>query len=239
MSRAEARALRVPAAPRLGRALREAATDFYFNSWRLVPANAVWGVGLVLVIVLGWTRPPLLLVMAPLLAFPTVGIFRLAVLIVRGESVAFSDALAAWRAYFGPTLLAGVAFTGLSIVFLANLTLGATSRSPLGWALATFAAWGLVTLWTGALVFWPLLVDPRRPELSLRQRLRLTSLMVFAFPIRLALLAFAVAVVLVISTFLFAALLTISIAYCALLASRYVLPAADRFEGRATVPVPD
>jgi uncharacterized membrane protein YesL len=229
----------VPAAPRLGRAVRDAATDFYFNSWRLVPANAVWGVGLLLVILLGWSRPALLLLLVPLLAFPTVGIFRLAVLIARGESVAFSDSLAAWRAYFGPTLLAGVACTALSIVFLANLTLGVTSRSPLGWALATFAAWGLVTLWTAALVFWPLLVDPRREGLSLRQRLRLTSLMVFAFPIRLALLALAVAVVLVISTFLFAALLTISVAFCALIACHYVLPAADRFEGRATVPVPD
>jgi uncharacterized membrane protein YesL len=229
----------VPAAPHLGRAVRDAATDFYFNSWRLVPANAVWGVGLLLIIVLGWSRPALLLVMVPLLAFPTVGIFRLAGLIVRGESVAFSDSLAAWRAYVGPSLLAGLACTGLSIVFLANLTLGVTSDSPLGWGLATFAAWGFVTLWTGALVFWPLLVDPRRPELSLRQRLRLTALMVFAFPMRLALLALASAVVLVISTFLFAALLTVSVAFCALVACHYVLPAADRFEGRATVPVPD
>lgn len=229
----------MPAAPRLGRTVREAATDFYFNSWRLVPANAVWGLGLVLLILLGWTRPPLLLVMTALLAFPTVGIFRLAALIVRGESVAFSDSLAAWRAYLGPTLLAGLVFTGASIVFLANVTLGVTARSPFGWALATFAGWGLVTLWTAALVFWPLLVDPRRPDLSLRQRLRLTSLMVFAFPVRLALLALVVALVLVISTFLFAALLTISVAFCALVACHYVLPAADRFEGRATVPAPD
>jgi hypothetical protein len=229
----------VPAAPRLGAAVRSAATDFYFNSWRLVPANAIWGAGLVLLILLGAARPALVLLLAPLLAFPTVGIFRMAALIARGESVAFSDSLAAWRAYFGPTLLAGLAFAGLSLVFLGNVVLGITSRSPFGWALATFAAWGFVTLWTAALVFWPLLVDPRRPELSLRERLRLTALMVFAFPIRLTLLALAVAVVLAISTLLFAALLTISVAYCALVACHYILPAADRFEGRATVPVPD
>lgn len=204
-----------------------------------MPANIIWGAGLLAAILVAWVWPPLVLLLVPLLAFPTLGLFRLGALIARGESVAFRDSLAAWRIYFRPTLLAGLAFTALSIVFLVNVVTGITSRSPFGWALATLATWGFVTTWTAALVFWPLLVDPRRPELSLRQRVRLTLLMVLAFPLRLALLALVVGIVLAISTVLFAALLTISVAYCALVACHYVLPAADRFEGRATVPVPD
>jgi hypothetical protein len=40
--------------------------------------------------------------------------------------------------------------------------------------------------------------------------------------------------VLAISTVFFAALFSISVAYVSLVATRYVLPAADRLEGRAT-----
>ena len=73
---------RAPAAPRLGGALRGAAIDFYFNSWRLVPANLAWSAGLVAILALAATVSLLALLLVPLLALPTVGIYRLAALIL-------------------------------------------------------------------------------------------------------------------------------------------------------------
>src|SRR5665811_1261398 len=64
---------RAPAAPRLGGALRGAAIDFYFNSWRLVPANLAWSAGLVAILALAATVSLLALLLVPLLALPTVG----------------------------------------------------------------------------------------------------------------------------------------------------------------------
>lgn len=237
MSRAEP--LAVPASPAIGRALRASAVDFYFHSWRLVPANALWGAALVALLLLVTVAPLLALLLLPILAFPTVGLFRLAALITRGEAVAFSDALAAWRLYAGPTLLAGASLSFVGLVFAVNVFGGLSSGSAIGWGLATFAIWGLLAMAAFASALWPLLVDPLRVELPVRTRFRLAGLLVLAFPLRLGLLALVLLVILAISTVLFAALLTISVAYCALVACHYVLPAADRFEGRATVPVPD
>jgi hypothetical protein len=114
------------------------------------------------------------------------------------------------------------------------LTLG----GPLGWAIATAAVWGLVILWAWLLCLWPLVVDPRREELGLRQTMRLAALLVLAFPFRIGTLMLVTALLLVISTVLFAALVTVAVAFGALLGCRYVLPAADRLEGRATVLLP-
>jgi hypothetical protein len=237
VSRAEP--LAVPASPAIGGALRAAAVDFYFHSWRLVPANAIWGAALVGLLLLVTIAPFLALLFLPILAFPTVGLFRLAALIARGEAVAFSDALAAWRLYAGPTLLAGAGLSFVGLVFAVNIFGGLSAGSAIGWGLATFAIWGLLAMAAFASSLWPLLVDPLRADLSVRRRFRLAGLLVLAFPLRLGLLALVLLVILAISTVLFAALLTVSVAYCALVACHYVLPAADRFEGRASVPVPD
>ncbi len=225
---------RVPAAPRLLTALRESASDFYYNSWRLVPANVVWGAGALFLLFAASVRPLAVLLLAPLLALPTAGLFRMAVLIARGDSVALSDAFDAWRAYLRPALAAGVLFTVLALIFAVNIAVGVASNSFIGAMVAAFAGWGLLVLWTGALAFWPLLVDPRRAEMTIRERLRLVTILVIAFPLRLSALALTLAVLLVLSTIVFAALITVSVAFSALVASRYILPAADRLEGRAT-----
>ena len=61
-------------------ALRRSVTEFYFNSWRLAPANVLWGVMLVLALFAGpATIVGALLIV--LLALPTVGIYRMAALI--------------------------------------------------------------------------------------------------------------------------------------------------------------
>jgi hypothetical protein len=220
-------------------ALKAAAVDFYFNSWRLVPANLLWAAIVIGLILIWLTWPLLAIVLAPLLGLPTVGIFRLAALIARSEFVSFGDGLVAWRQYLLPALLMGSLLLLSGAAFGLNVVVGMTSGSPLGWAFATLAAWGLVAICLFALTSWPLLVDPRREADALIDRLRLAGLLVIAFPVRLGALALVGAGILVLSTVLFAALLTISVAYVALVACRYVLPAADRLEGRATEAVPE
>jgi uncharacterized membrane protein YesL len=217
----------------LGGAIRLALTDFYFNSGRLVAANVVWGAA-VAGVALVWLVWPLAgLVLTPLLAFPTVGVFRLAGRIVRTDGhVSFRDALAAFRDYAGPALLLGLVSVAASLVLGTNLIVGLTQSEPLGWVIGTFAAWGLVVLWCGAIVTWPLVVDPRRAAYSLGRRLRLVGLLLLAFPGRIALLGFVIALLAAVSTVLVAALLTISVSFIALVACRYVYAAADRLEAR-------
>lgn len=225
------RAEPVPAAPSLGRALRSAASDFYFNSWRLVPANLIWGTAF-LAIVIAASITPALVLLAPLLALPTVGIFRIAALITRGENVSFWDGLAAWRGYFAPTLLLGIGLAGCATVFATNVVLGLTSNNAIGWTLSTLAFWGLAATWVVGWTAWPLLVDPARRGQPIRARLRVAVLLVLAHPVRLLALGALLAVLLAASTVAFAALVSISVAFAALVACRYVLPAADRLEAR-------
>ncbi len=117
-------------------------------------------------------------------------------------------------------------------VFLVNLSFGILSGSPIGWSLATLAAWGLAVTWLFAWVAWPVLLDPRRADRSVRDRLRLAGLLVIAFPVRFAALGLVLAVMLLASTMAVVVLATIGVAFAALVATRYVLPAADRLEGR-------
>ena len=73
------RAESVPAfAPGLRAALRAAVTDFYFNSWRLVPANLLWGAIFVGLLV-GSSFQPSISLLAPVLAVPTVGALPLVI----------------------------------------------------------------------------------------------------------------------------------------------------------------
>lgn len=222
--------------PGLGSAAREALRGFYFNSWRFVAANLVWGIGLVALylVSLGW--PLLGLILAPLLALPTVGLFRLAALVARGEPASFWDAWAAWRAFLRPTLLVGIGATVAGAVLLVNVGGGLLTGTALGWALATFAAWGLVLLWLVTLGLWPVLTDPHRASdgapAGLRSSLRLAALLVLAHPARMAALGFVCALLLALSTVAFAALLTVSVGFVALLCCHSVLPAADRLEAR-------
>jgi hypothetical protein len=218
----------LPPAPRLRAAVRTAATDFYFNSWRLVPANLLWGAA-VLVILVAATIVPSAIFLAPLLALPTAWIFRMAGRIGRDEPTSFWDGLAAWRSPL-PVLLLGVAFAGCAAIFCGNIVIGIASDNLVGWAIATFAFWGLVAEWLLAWTVWPLLFDSARADRPVRQRLRLAVLLVLAHPRQIGGLGLVLLALLALSTIAFVALLTISVAFSALVAARYVLPAADRLE---------
>lgn len=222
---------RPPANARLTAAARSALTDFYFNSMRLVPANLVWGAGVVVILLVGLISPVGALLLAPLLVFPTAWIFHVAARIVRTDGDAsLRTALAGSRADAGPTLLLGLAFVAATFILGSNVTVGLTGTEPVGWMIGTLAAWGLIALWCGAIVAWPLIVDPLRAGRPLSDRLRLAARLALAHPVRFGALGAVVAVIAVVSAILTAAILTISIAYIALVACRYVYPSSDRLD---------
>jgi hypothetical protein len=214
-------------------AFRLAATDFYYQSLRLVPANVAWGAGFLAVLAVAfWLSPTLALVIAPLLCLPLVGIARLAAQIVRGDDVVLSDVVTTMRSHGLSAVAAGVVFEVATLVATTNVVAGIAGGGAIGWALAMLAAWGLAALWVAGLAFWPLLVDPTRDAMPVAARARLAGLVVLAHPARFASLGASVAVVTVVSAVAFAALLSVSVAFIALVASRVTLPSADQLEAR-------
>jgi hypothetical protein len=221
-------------------AIKAALSDFYFNSLRLLAANIVWGVWLVATIALVYLSPLFAIPAAIGLALPTAGIFRIAALIARDEPASLTDALVAARSkpLALPALLTGAAVIGAVIVLGFNVVIGLVSGQT-GWvAVGTLAAWGLLALFIGACAFWPLLMDPVRHGESLRKKVELALEVAFRAPARFAGLTLITAAIVVLSTVAFAALLSISVSFVALLLCRYVLPTADRLEGRATYAEP-
>jgi len=217
--------------PTIGSAIRSALGDFYVNSLRLVAANLLWGATLIAVWLAFLVAPPAILLL-PLLAFPTASIFRIAGLVVRGGPVSWWDGVRVWRSDVGPILLVGIGLVGCLAVFVVNVVSGLLSGGVIGWGVATAAAWGAVVAWLVSWTAWPLLLDPVRADRPVRQRLRTAVLLVLAYPLRTGALGGVLAVVLLASTVALVALMTISVAFAALVATRYVLPAADRLEER-------
>jgi hypothetical protein len=215
--------------PSVGRAIREGLGDLYYHSWRLVPGNVLWSFT-ALAILLAVVVSPLGLAALPVLAIPTAGLFRMTTRVARGESVSFWDAAAAWRTELGGTLVLGAGLAVVAVVLGTNVVTGLASGTPLGWALATLALWGLVAAWLFAWTAWPIVTDPWRAGWPFRERVRLASVLLLAHPIRIAALGVALALFLGISTVAFVALLMVSVAVAALVAARYILPAADRLD---------
>jgi hypothetical protein len=236
VSRAERRG--VPPAPRLGPVIRAAAEDLYFNSVRLVTANALWGVSLLAVVFVvsgGLILAPLLVVMIPL----TMGLMRMATTQVRRRRLFWSDFVDGVRHRLLPLLAIGVAQLLLSALAAADVLIGLQLPGLIGPVVVIGGAYTLAAIWLLAVTTWPLLLDPERDGDGIRPTLRLGFLLAMAHPVRLGALALLLAVFLVLSTALVAALVTISGALAMLVAAHYVLPAADRLEGRATVEVLD
>ena len=88
------------------------------------------------------------------------------------------------------------------------------------------------SIWLVSWTAWPLLLDPVRADRPVRERLRTAVLLVLAYPIRLGALGAVLALIVLASTVAFIALMTISVAFAALVATRYILPAADRLDER-------
>ena len=122
----------------LGGALRQSLTDFYFNSWRLAPANLVWGVGFVAMLVAG----PLSVasvVLAVVLAIPTAGLYRIAALLAREEPAALADFVGGMRRYAWPALAVAAGGAILATVFVTNVVVGLDAGGPVGWFVSAMA----------------------------------------------------------------------------------------------------
>ena len=219
--------------PALGSAFRAAASDFYYQSIRLVPANVAWGAGFLGVIAIAaWLSPILAVMITPLLCLPFVGIVRLAAQIARSEDVVLADFGSAIATYALPALVGGIGLMAATLVAAVNIVSGIGTGGPIGWGFATLAAWGLAATWVVSVAFWPLLVDPAREAITLARRARLAGLVVLASPLRFGALVAALAVIALVSAVALPALLSVSIAFIALVSARVVLPAADRLEAR-------
>lgn len=221
-------------------AVRLALSDLYYHSIRLVPANLAWGIASLAV---GWVAvtvsPVVALLLAPLLAFPLLAVVRLAGLIVRGHDVVLSDASNVVRRRPGRTLLAGIATEGAVIVLTANVAIGLMTGAPLGLGLAVLAGWGLLAVALTVLPFWVILADPERPDIGVVEAARLAAGLLLVRPGRLIALSIVLAAVLAVATVLMAAVLTVGVAYAALVTARTVLPAADDIAGVAKLAAAD
>ena len=218
-------------APSIGRSVRDAFGDFYFNSWRLVPANLVWGLGLVVVLVAiaAWLPAVAFL---PLLAVPVAGIHRLAALIARNEPAAFSDFVDGCRRFAVPAIGLGAAAVIGAIVLATNVVFGLQSGNPIGWFVSASALYGLIGLAMYLVAVWPILVDPEHEALPVRRRLLLAGLVMVGKPVRLLALTILVALVFAVSTALLAVIVMVAVAFAALVACRVVLPTLDELEAR-------
>jgi hypothetical protein len=223
----------LPRAPSLGGALRAGVGDLFYNSWRAVPVNAMFGVVLVGVLA-AWAFAGALAAAAVsvLLAPPLAGMFRLGGQATRGRDVNLSDALDPMREAPLVVLAAGAAFALAVLVLGTNVVTGLRIGGILPWMVSTAAAWGLVATLVLGFAYWPIAVDPGRAGQPALARARLAALLAFAHPLRLGALATLLSLVLAASTAVVAALLTVSVALCAFVACRYVLPAADRLEAQ-------
>src|SRR4051812_17289928 len=162
-------------------AVRLAASNFAFNTWRFIGANVVFGAGLILVVVvaLGW--PPAIALL-PLLAVPLAGMHRMAALPARGEPASLSDFGEGMRRFGVHAVLIAAAELLAGIVLATNAVAGFTSSEPAGWFVGALATYGLVALAMFAIAAWPLVVDPARDGWHLRIRLRAAALLVMARP---------------------------------------------------------
>lgn len=229
----------LPPAPTLRGALRAGASDLYYHSIRVVPANVVVGLGLAIAAILSIRGGPVpALIVVALLGVPVAGLAQLGANATRGRDVNLFDVLDPVRRRPLVVLGAGVAFTLAAFVLVVNVVSGVLTGNIVAFALGTLAGWGVLGLFALGYAFWPLLVDPERAERPAPDVLRLAGLLVLAHPVRLGALALLLTVVLVVSTILFAALLTVSVGFVLLVAARFVLPAADRLEARLGHPPP-
>ena len=216
--------------------LRLAAEDLYYHGVRLVVANLIWGIGLLLTL-FTLTRSALgvvpLIVMVPL----TAGLVGMATAVVRERSVVMSDFTRALRGRLWRLLGLGLAQFGLIGLAVFDFFLGVQLGGVIGLVLALVAFYTVLGVWVLSVTVWPIVVDPERHAEPVRSSVRLGALLVLAHPLRIGLLVLVLTVVAVAATILVAAIVTFAAAYMVLVAAHFVLPSADRLEGRQTAVV--
>ena len=208
--------------------------DLYYNGVRLVAANLVWGIGAV-VTAFALARSPFGILALVFMVPVTAGLMGVATALVRERSIVMSDFARPIRARFWKILGLGAAQLVLTIIAGFDLVLGLQLGGIIGIVMAVTAFYTAVALWVLAWTIWPIVADPERLDEPVRSCVRLGALLVLAHPIRLGLLALVLAAITLASTILAAAIITFAAAYLALVAAHFVLPSADRLEGRETM----
>lgn len=228
----------MPPAPRIGASLRAAVEAFYFNSWRFVPANVIFGIALIVVAAaIAWA--PIGYLAGVILVPPAAGLMRMATHYQRERYVFFSEFWEPMRRRPLAILGLGSAQIALTFVLVVDVVIGPGIGGLLGPLLSVSAVYGFGLAWVVAVATWPLVLDPARQDEPLRRQLRLGALLVLAHPFRIGLVAFVVGVLLAASTFAVIVVMTIGVAIAWLVVAHEILPAADRFEGRTTLVVED
>ena len=222
----------MPAPPRVGRVLREAVSDLYYNSFRFLGANMLLGLTLI-VILLASVGSAWLLALLPLAAVPAAGTMRMATALVRHRHADFGDFTEIVRRP-GPVLVLALAQGLLTLVLVVDLWLGGAIGGWLGVLLSVSAFYGLLIGWAYASVAWTLVLDPERDADPMITRLRLAAVVLVAHPIRVGGYLLAVGIVLALSGVAIAPILTFTVALAWLAIAHFVLPVADRIEGRRT-----
>jgi hypothetical protein len=208
--------------------VRQAASDLYYNFASFIPANLIFGVGLIVVIGAAASSPLGWLVIVGLVPL-TAGCMRLATTLVRDGHTDLGDFAGMVRRPW-QVLAVGGAQLGIALVLVVDLLIGASLESPVGGVLVVSALYGLGILWIYAVVAWPIVLDPLRSDQPLGDRLRLAAMVLVGNPLRMAGLAMIIGLFLMAATVLVAAIVTFALALACLVAARFVLPAADRLE---------
>jgi hypothetical protein len=227
----------VPPAPRVVRAVRLAAGDLAFNAWTFLAANVAIG-AVAFGVAYASLITPLALPLLVLVVLPAAGTMRVATRLVRDGHTdlgCFVESLRPpWR-----VLGLGAAQLALAAVLVVDVLVATTWGGWPGTILLVGAAYGLLAIWILAVVAWPLLLDPVRDAEPVGGRLRLALMLIAVHPIRIGAFAVAAGMLLVVATILIMPAATVAIAALWAVIARYVLPAADRIEGRATLLVED
>ena len=218
--------------PRLRHVLREAVSDFYYNSWRFLGANLLLG-AMALAFLFGSLRSPLVLPLGVLFVIPAAGTMRMATRLMRDFHTDLGDFAEVARRPW-PILGVGVAQLAITVMLLVDILIAAAWRSWPGTFLLVSALYGLLALWVYAIVAWPLLLDPERDADGIRSRLRLALVVLLAYPVRIGLFALLMGTLLLLATVAIAPVITFAVGLVWLAIARYVLPIADRIEGRET-----
>ena len=213
--------------------LRGAVGDLYYNSWRFLGANMLLGLVLIL-IVLAAVGSAWALVLLPMAALPAAGMMRMAAVLMRTGHADFSDVTDVLRRPW-TVLVTGIGQAVVALVLVVDMQLGAAIGSVPGLLLTVTALYGLVIGWAFAAVAWPLLLDPERDAEPVPRRLRLAALVLLANPIRVGGFLLVVGVTLALSALAIAPFVTFAAALGWLVIARFVLPVADRIEGRRTL----
>ena len=212
----------------MARALREAATDFWEQSWRLALLNSALSLALLPLLVLAlWA--PLALVLAALAAGPlAMALMHCAVTLAETEDLRLGCAFSGLRLYWRRGLTLGAA---VSLVATAGVVALVTYGRAGSWPLVAIVLYLLAAFAVFQLCLWPLAVLERSTPLLRVTRGALEVML------RRPLETLALAAALLVVNLLGAAaalmpLLTLTIAYSFLAAAHYVLPRNPLREAR-------